>query len=215
MIIKKVLLLLASVFAAQIVFAQQDWGTSVNSGDKFSLGVYAEGGLDVSSFHSSGETVKPGVSPFTGFHVGAGVNIRLFRRDERLAVDDTWLGIQAGFVYTNSGFVSDGVNVSSGYLCVPIDLQVYPTSNLFVEVGPEMCLSLGYSPESVKVDNLTLIMGGHKANDVKIGFGAGYLFPSVPAGVSIKYLIGTSNFAENLKWKGNQLRLSLFYRFGL
>ena len=216
---KRVILLLLSLVVGQSVFAQQ-WGTIVSSsgGAKEKpvyLSVYAEGGLSVSSFHSTDENLDPGFSATAGLNIGAGINMRFLKRDERSSVKDGLFGLQTGLLYTTAGFKSGETTVTGHYLCLPLDIQFYPIPGLYVELGPEAFINIGNKPDKASVGGMILNLTDHKANDLKFGFGAGYVFNAFPAGVSIKYLLGSSDFAENLPWKGNLLQISLFYRFGL
>lgn len=215
---KRLLVLLISLVTAQTMFAQQ-WGTIVTTsgGAKEKpvfLSVYAEGGLSVSSYHATEENYDPGFTALTGFNIGAGVNMRFLKRDERSSVKDGLLGLQTGLLFTTNGFKSGDVTVKGNYLCLPFDIQFYPIPGLYIEAGPEAFINVGNSPDKANIGGMNLNLTDHKANDLKIGIGAGYVLDKFPAGVSIKYLFGTSDFAENLPWRGNLLRISLFYRFG-
>lgn len=211
---KRVILLLSLFLVGPAVYAQQGWGTTKPKENPVFLSAYAETGLSISSYHTTDEGMNPNLSSVAGFNIGAGVNMRFVKRDERSSIEDGLLGIQAGFLYTNSGFKTGDEKVSGGYLCIPVDFQFYPIPGLFIEAGPELCMSFGFTPETVNVQDMSLNISGHKANDLKFAVGAGYIFNVFPAGIHIKYLFGTSDFAENLPWKGNQLRISLFYRLG-
>lgn len=218
---KKLALLVFSLLIAEFVYGQSQWDnysneTSLPKEKSLFLSVYGEGGLSISSYHATGDGVKLNASPLTSFNVGAGINMRFVKRNEHSSIEDGLLGLQAGILYTKAGFKVDGQTVSGGYICIPIDFQVYPISGfsgLFIEAGPEMCINLGFSPDAVTVQDMNLNLSGKKVNDLKISVGAGYVFSRFHAGIHVKYLIGTSNFAENLHWKGNQLRISFFYRF--
>ena len=182
------------------------------------LSIYAEGGWALSSFHSTDAASDPDFSSLSGIHLGAGINLRFMKRDSRSKVKDGLFAIQAGIHYTKAGFSVDDEKVTGDYICLPIFFQYYPINNLYIEAGPEMCMNIGLSPSSAVIQGLNINLDNHKANDFKIGIGAGYIheFDKFgPIGISAKYFFGTSNFAENLPWKGNQLRLTVFYRFSL
>lgn len=182
------------------------------------LSAYAELGWALSSFHSTDANIEPDFSSVSGVNIGGGINLRFMRRDNRSKAKDGLFGLQAGIHYTKAGFSVDDEKVTGNYICIPISFQYYPISHLYIEAGPEMCMNLGLSPSSAVIQGLNIDLDNHKANDFKIGIGAGYLheFDNFgPIGISVKYLFGTSKFAENLPWKGNQFRISVFYRFGL
>ena len=178
----------------------------------------AEGGWVLSSFHSTDTNIDPNFSSISGINLGASINVRFMKRDNRSKVKDGLFAIQAGLHYFKAGFSADDEKVTGDYISVPVSFQYYPINNLYIEVGPEVCMNIGQSPSSAIIQGLNMDLDNHKANDFKIGIGAGYVreFDNIgPVGISAKYLIGTSEFAENLPWKGNQLRISVFYRFGL
>lgn len=182
------------------------------------LSAYAEGGWALSSFHSTDASLDPDFSSISGINLGVGINLRFLKRDLRSKVKNGLFAVQAGIHYTKAGFSAEEEKVTGNFICIPISFQYYPINNLYVEVGSEMCMNLGLSPSSAVIQGLNINLDNHKANDFKIGIGAGYMheFDNFgPIGISAKYLIGTSKFAENLPWKGNQLRISVFYRFGL
>jgi hypothetical protein len=179
---------------------------------------YAEGGWAMSMFHSTEANNDPDFSSISGINLGGGINMRFMKRDNRSKVKDGLFALQAGVHYIKSGFSVDDEKVTGNYICIPITFQYYPINNLYIEAGPEICMNIGLSPSSATIQGLNIDLENHKANDFKIGIGAGYIleFDKIgPIGISAKYLIGTSEFAENLPWKGNQLRISVFYRFGL
>jgi len=205
------LLFLSGIMSLQFVYAQ------VPEKPIF-ISAYAEGGWALSSFHSTDATSDPDFSSISGFNLGTGINLRFMKRDNRSKVKDGLFAIQAGIHYTKAGFSVNDDKVTGNYICIPISFQYYPVNNLYVEAGPEMCMNIGLSPSSAVIQGLNINLDNHKANDFKIGIGAGFIheFENIgPIGISAKYLIGTSEFAENLPWKGNQLRISVFYRFGL
>lgn len=176
---------------------------------------YAEGGLSLSSYHSTDSALDPGLSSLTGFSIGAGINMRFLKRDESTSVDFGLLGVQTGLMYSTSGFKSGDVKIKGNYLCIPLEIQYYPLTWLYVGLGPEVYINLSSSPDNPSMGGMNMNLSDHKSNDVKFGLGAGFIMKSLPIGCSIKYLIGTSKFAENLPWKGNIFRISVFYRFGL
>lgn len=207
-----VLLATAGVFTVQ---AQSGVDLSDNVQKPLHVSIYAEAGLDYTTYHSTEELLKPDFSSVLGPNAGVGVNLRFLRRDKSDPAENGWLALQAGVHYDRSGFKADGIKFSMDNLCIPVDLQVYPIKDLYVSSGVEFCVNLGLSPKTAHVMGLDLNLGEHKANDLKLAFGAGYILPSVPIGISAKYLIGTSKFMDNLPWKGNQVRVSVFYRFGM
>lgn len=220
--LKNVLLL--AVFVFPLCFNHEAFGQTnqaVTNHQKKSVffSLYGEGGWAFSSFHSSNESISPKFSSISSVALGGGINMRFLEStSNNRFVEDGLFALQAGILYTRSGFKADNEKITGDYICVPLSLQYYPISNLYAELGVEMCMNIGLSPSSTQINGLNMDLSNHKANDFKIGIGAGYIhkFNNIgPIGISAKYLIGTSKFAENLPWKGNQLRISVFYRFGL
>ena len=209
-------------FVASLCFFNQKANCETVSDQKkpmfFSL--YGEGGWALSSFHSSNESLNPQFSPVSSVALGMGANMRFCKmaKTHRYAAEDGLFAVQAGLLYTQSGFKSDQEKVTGHYICIPLAFQYYPISDLYVELDAELCMNVSLSPSFATFKGLNIDLDKHKANDFKFGVGAGYMHKFEkfgPIGISVKYLIGTSDFAENLPWKGNQLRLSVFYRFGL
>ena len=179
----------------------------------FSL--YAEAGGAYTTYHSTDKAIDPTFGSVIGPNAGVGVNMRFLRRDPSDPAMNGWLALQAGVHYDRTGFKADGTKFTLDNLCIPVELQFYPIRDLYVCAGPEFCINLGLKPKAASVMGMDIALDGHKANDLRLGFGAGYMLPSIPLGLNVKYLIGTSKFSDNLPWKGNQVRVSLFYRFGL
>lgn len=209
--------LLLYLFVAPLMYGQgegQEWTISVSNTTSSPFSVYAEGGWLLSSFHSSGQSKSLVFSSLSGFQVGAGMHFEFLNRPSS---SDKMLAIQAGLHYMRSGFSVEERKVRGGYLCMPICFQYYPLQKhaFYVEVGPEFCYNLKLSPSTIEIKGVIINLENHHANDIKIGLGAGYVIKAFSAGVSVKYMIGLSNFAENLPWKGNQFRVELFYRFGI
>lgn len=218
---KKCISLLLILLVSLLFCTQRVQGQTVTNDQKKTMffSLYGEGGWSLSSFHSSNESIDPKFSSTSSVALGGGINMRFLESKSHYRfAEDGLLAFQAGILYTKSGFEADDEKITGDYICVPISFQYYPISDLYVELGMEMCMNIGLSPSSAVIQGLNIDLDNHKANDFKIGIGAGYIheFENIgPIGISAKYLIGTSEFAENLPWKGNQLRISVFYRFGL
>lgn len=186
--------------------------------------LYVEGGWNLSSCHSGDKSLSPEFSSVSGFAIGAGANMRFLKSKYlQREAENGLLAFQAGILYAQSGFKTRDEKVTGNYVCIPMSFQCYNPWNwgnneLFIALETEICLNVGLSPSSAVIQGLSIDFSEHKANDFKIGPGVGYMrkFGKIgPVGFSLKYLFGTSEFAENLPWKGNQLRLSVFWRFGL
>lgn len=186
--------------------------------------LYVEGGWNQSSCHSGDKGLSPEFSSVSGIAIGAGANVRFLKSKYlQREAENGLLAFQAGILYAQSGFKTKDEEVKENYVCIPMSFQCYNPWNwgnneLFIALETEICLNVGLSPSSAVIQGLNMDLSGHKANDFKIGPGVGYMHNSGkfgPVGISLKYFFGTSEFAENLPWKSNQLRLSVFWRFGL
>lgn len=222
--LKKFLVILLAVLVSPLCFNHEALGQTsqtVTNHQKKSLffSLYGEGGWAFSSFHSTNKCINPKFSSISSVALGAGVNMRFLEStSNNRFVEDGLFALQAGILYTKSGFEADDEKITGDYICVPLSLQYYPIRDLYVELGMEMCMNIGLSPSSTQINGLNLDLDNHRAHDFKIGIGAGYIhkFKNIgPIGISAKYLIGTSEFAENLPWKSNQLKICVCYRFGL
>lgn len=227
---KRIPLLLALIGFLFILNQKANCETVSDQKKPVFFSLYGEGGWALSSFHSSNENLNPQFSSISNFGLGAGVNMRFCKKanDKRYA-EDGLFAVQAGLLYTQSGFKVDEEKITGNYIGVPIYFQYYPklytpkkhqnsVGSPYVELGAEIWMNVGLSPSNAVFQGFNIDLDKHKANDFKIGIGAGYMHKFEkfgPIGISVKYLIGTSDFAENLPWKGNQLRLTVFYRFGL
>lgn len=182
------------------------------------ISIYSEIGWSLSSYYSSDKILEPGFSSFSGINIGVGTNLRFLQRDKRSKVRDGLLAVKTGLHYIDAGFRINETKVVAGYLSIPIYFQYYPIKDLFVELGSDIFMNVGLSPSSVIIQGLLFDLDKHKAHDFKVGFGIGYThkFDKIgPIGISVKYLIGTSDFAENLPWKNNNFQISLIWLFGV
>ena len=206
--IKKITLVLLILGSNILAWGQQDW-VVVSKKSPLSIGVYAETGWALSSYHASEENFAVNLSPVAGmcFGGGASMNLEVGKRAS------SSLAFQAGLLYTRSGFVVEEQKVVGQYLCLPIALQFYPWDFLYLECRAVPSLNVGLSKDLVTIQNLTLVLDDHRANDFKIGIGAGGYIKSIGMGISLRYNFGLSKFAENLPWKGDQFEMLLFYRF--
>jgi len=213
MITKKLILIISFFVSSWVAYGQQEW--TIMHPDKpdktnsLQLSLYAEAGLGMSFYHSTDENFAPDFSPVAGVVIGGGLILN------KTLLNDDKLSGKIGVLYTRFGFTSESEKVRGNYLCVPISIQYYPISNLYAELVMQPCLNIGLSPTVAYIEGLSINLEGHRANDFKVGFGVGYLFKAIPIGISARYLIGTSDFAENLPWRGNLFQISVFYCFGI
>lgn len=213
----KTLLITLFLASSWMAYGQQDWSITSSSKPKIKtnsihVSLYVEAGAGLSFYHSTDKSAATDFSSAVGIVFGGGANIcfldKVFFNEDKLAG-------QVGLSFASAGFSSDGEKVRGNYLCVPLSIQYYPISNFYAELVFQPCLNIGLSPTVAYIGESFINLEGHKANDCKIGLGVGYVLDAIPLGFSARYLFGTSDFAENLPWRGNLLQICVFYRFDI
>ena len=212
----KTLLITLFLASSWMAYGQQDWSITSSSKSKIKtnsihVSLYVEAGAGLSFYHSTDKSDETDFSSAVGIVLGGGANVCFL---DKVFLDEDKLAGQVGLSFANAGFSSDGEKVRGNYLCVPLSIQYYPVSNFYAELVLQPCLNIGLSPSVAYIGEL-INLEDHKANDCKIGLGVGYVLDAIPLGFSARYLFGTSDFAENLPWRGNQLSVCVFWRFGL
>jgi hypothetical protein len=206
--IKKFTIVLIILACNMLAWGQQDW-VVVSKKSPLSIGVYAETGWTLSSYHASEKTFDVSFSSTMAMCLGGGFCMNL----EIGKGSSSSLSTQVGLLYSRPGFVIEEQKVVGHYLCLPIAFQYYPLEYLYLEFRAVPCLNVGLSPKLLVIRNMELVLDKHRANDFKIGIGAGGYIKSIGMGISLRYNFGLSKFAENLPWKCNQLEMLLYYRF--
>lgn len=210
---KKVILMFLFLASSWIACGQQvgqQWEiTNPAKTNSIQLSLCVEIGLGMSFYHSTEENFAPDFSPVASVVLGGG-----FILNKTLVNGDKLSG-KIGVLYIRSGFTSESEKVRGNYLCVPVSIQYYPITNLYAELVMQPCLNIGLSPTVANIEGLSINLEGHRANDFKMGLGVGYWFKAIPIGISARYLFGTSNFAENLPWRGNLFQVSVYYCFSI
>lgn len=171
------------------------------------------GGFNLSSILDKSSSISSGMGMRPGFNAGIVANIRFLKRNERSSVKTGLLAFQPEVRYATMGGNGDRYSVGTGYLMVPLMIQVYPAKNIYLEVGPEFAMNLSHTPDNVAVGNYQLDLSNMKANDIMLGVGAGYSINGFSVGV--RYNHGFSNMAENLLWKNSIIQINLGYAFSL
>lgn len=211
----KTLLIILFLASSWLSYGQQDWSITSSSKPKsnsINVSLYAEAGMGLSFYHSTDKNAATDFSPAIGIVLVGGANVCFL---DKVFLDKDKLAGQVGLSFASAGFSYDGEKVRVNYLCVPLSIQYYPIANFYAELVFQPCLNIVLSPSVAYIGESFIDLEGHKANDFKIGIGVGYVLNAIPMGFSARYLFGTSNFAENLPWKGNQLQISVFYRFDI
>lgn len=212
---KKLFIILIILLCSWTAYGQgQQWEITdtKSKSNSLQMSLYVNAGLNLSFFYSNDKQINPDFSPMAGVAFGGGVNISfvkgVFRGSDKLSG-------QMGLLYTQSGFLTENERVKGGYLCIPFLVQYYPIQNLYAELILSPCINVGLSPSEIIEPGLIFKLDDHRANDFKIGFGAGYCLEAIPLGIAVNYCFGTSDFAENLPWRSSQLQICLSYRFEL
>lgn len=212
---KKLFLTLIILAGSWVAYGQgQQWEitTTKSKSNSLQFSLYANAGISLSFFHSTESRYNLDFSPIVGVALGGGANISfihgVFHSSDKLSG-------QIGVLYTQAGFSTENEKIKGGYLCIPVSVQYYPLKNLYAELVLNPCINFGLSPSEIIEPGLIVMLDDHRANDFKIGLGAGYCLEAIPLGVSVDFYFGTSKFADNLPWKSNQLLINLFYRFDI
>lgn len=211
----KILLIMLFLASSWLAYGQQDWSITSSSKPKSNsihVSLYAEAGMGLSFYHSTDKNAATDFSSAIGIVLDGGANVCFL---DKVFLDKDKLAGQVGLSFASTGFSTDGEKVRINYLCVPLSIQYYPVANFYAELVFQPCLNIVLSPSVAYIGESFIDLEGHKVNDCKIGLGAGCVLDAIPLGFSARYLIGTSDFAENLPWKGNLLQMSVFYRFDI
>lgn len=195
--------------------AQQDFvfDDMKNNEPKVAARIGFAGGFNLSSISDKSSSISSGMEMRPGFNAGIVANIRFLKRNERSSAKTGLLAFQPEIRYATMGGNGDRNSVGTGYLMVPLMIQVYPAKNIYLEVGPEFAMNLSHTPDNVAVGNYQLGLSNMKANDIMLGVGAGYSVNGFSVG--IRYNHGFSNMAENLLWKNSIIQINLGYAFSL
>ena len=211
----------------------------------FYLGL--KGGLDMTSMTQPDECeLYDGVG--TGFSGGVVAKARFGQATPNAPAGTGLLGVGLELKYkTNvvktigtdeAGKANADLNVS--YFEVPIFLQLHPfyqsdaMNTFYIEAGPDFAGTMGRSPKSLTVDNLTgdySAVTYHlddnastlKGMDVRLMAGIGYDFAikndrgeaSNLIGINARYYLGTSELAKNFNSKMNTFEISVSWMFNI
>lgn len=154
----------------------------------------------------------PRFSNGVGFRVGGLVNLRWGQRTESSMPGTGWFGIQPEIMYSYQAVKTDGGDMKFNYISVPIMLKFYPTTSLSIEVGPEFNYLIASSPSEWAADGVAVSVGDCKGLNMGIGAGAAYEFNGGFC-IGARYSLGLTDMAENLKWKNNNVQVSLGWMF--
>jgi hypothetical protein len=183
---KKISLLVVSVFLSTLLFAQR--------GADFGI----KAGLNVANMSIEPDVRNTDVR--LGLHAGLLAHIHLAPE---------W-ALQPELVYSGQGFEDKVSNVTwkLDYINVPIMIQYMFNNGFRLEAGPQV----GFLA-SAKIDN-TDIKDDLKKIDAGLGFGIGYLSYS-GFGIDARYNLGLSNVNDggSTELKNRVFQVGLFYMF--
>lgn len=202
LLIVSIAMLLAGQISAQTLALRQEKKVSV------SMGVV--GGLDLSTISTSYPiSADFGLRP--GFNAGVAANFRFLKRNARSTAKTGLLAIQPEIRYATLGANSKESDLGLGYVMVPIMFQVYPTKNLYVEVGPELALNISHTPDNIAISSHQLNFKNFKPNDIMLAAGVGFMINGLNIGA--RYNLGFSKMASNLPWKNSLIQVNIGYFF--
>lgn len=178
---------------------------------KTSFGLKA--GLNLSNISNGQDNIHFTPAMKADFHVGAVANLHFGVRDEGSPAGTGWFGLQPELIYSRQGFAVDGEAIGFDYLTLPVMLKLYVMKNLNIEAGPYFSYLFNTSPATTVIDGAQISIDGLKS---KAGAGAGIgLEYETRTGltVGLRYNLGLTDMAENLKWKSNAISLSVGWLF--
>lgn len=117
----------------------------------------------------------------------------------------------------------DGLNLTLGYLEIPVSLQLYPMkksnvmNRFYIEAGADFAKIISKSPSELKVPsiNTTYKTSDFSGGDIRVLAGLGYTIPTTGLDISARYYIGMSKLAGNFPCKQNTLEVSLAWLFDI
>lgn len=209
------LMLLCGIHGSQAQTQFDNIQHKIHKKAEINMAAYVEGGYALSIFSPMKGAGLPELGTRSGCVFEGGLQLRFLQCRSVPYSGHKLLGARIGIAYTLSGFKfkENGTKVSLSDISFPMYIQVYPIRRMFVEAGPEFTINAGIKPDYIYSGNVGIDLTGHKANDIKLGIGVGYHWRLF--GIHARYLFGTSSFAANLPWKGSQLKIGAFVRFGL
>lgn len=206
--------ILALCGVAYSAFAQDSFTFDLGPGPKeqnVDIRVGVVGALNMSTFAVSDPQFDAGIGMKTGLDFGVAANFRFMKRNELSTVETGLLAFQPELKFSSVGAEYDKGAIGLNYLMVPLMFQVYPTDNLYLELGPQLALNLSSTPNNVALNKYQINLENLKANDVMLALGAGYSANGFSAG--IRYCMGNSPIASNLPLKNNVIQVNLGYKF--
>lgn len=197
---------------AQSFFSPQDDNPVLNDGPKAFISMGPSAGLTVSNLSTS-SAAYDNFGFRAGFSAGAFFNVRFLNRNVRSTAETGVLAFQPEIRFTMAGGNSSDSNLVLSYITIPLMLQVYPISNLYIEAGPSIGLNIAHTPDNIVASSTEFNLTNLKANDVALTLGAGYHFGKL--GIGARYYMGFSDLAANMPWKNRWFEIGISYAIRL
>lgn len=227
---KKFLLLVLVVFAANNVFAQKirkgnesvDLMGPIDPSYRISIGPKLGMNMAMMSGLQDGFGLNP--SSGMGFQGGLAANIHLGRRTPKANGGTGLWGVQVEALYSQRTIKTDMEDLKFNCLEVPVLAQYYILPSLCIEAGPTFVTTLSSSPDEIFIRNfeetstsitdLTIKTGEIKAFDVMLSAGVGYKHRSGFT-ASARYNLGMSELAGNFAGKVSTVSISIGWLFNV
>ena len=229
--VKKILMICIGVFTSMVVAAQvtvnrgdysvqsdndNPFGEEKSAGFVMKYGVKA--GVNMSSMSNS-SVLEPGFGMGVGFRVGGFLNMRWGQRTENSLPGTGLWGFQPELLYSNQTVKTDDGDIKMNFISLPLLLKVYPTTNVSIEVGPELSYLLSASPETMTfesnaadVDCSKVHVGDCKGLNVGVTAGVSYDF-EMGLTVGARYTYSFTDMGKNLEWKPSNIQVTVGWMF--
>jgi hypothetical protein len=147
----------------------------------------------------------------------------------------SYFSVQPEILYNNKGAVGKGILDNSvkdialklDYLSVPIMFQYNPTSEFYLEIGPEFSFLMnakmkanGETVDYVGYDDNIKTKDKYNKYDFGLSVGMGYYFSPSNIGIAARLTIGFTDIAQNDLYrsiyniqKNNVLQIGIVYKF--
>jgi len=188
------------------------FGGGVDDYRKMSIRLGITAGADFSKLSSSDPTYNPNFGFAVGANGGILANFRFLKRGNSGSVDAGILAFQPEVRYNMMGAKVGDESLNLSYVTAGLMFQAYPIRDLFIELGGHYGYNIAHSPDELNMDSSTVVnLKDLKANDMFLAAGIGYSRKGF--GIGVRYLLGMSPIAGNLKWKNNCIQVNLSYAF--
>lgn len=220
-IMKKLFSLAFALLLCNALFSQDSWNVTSSSADKsfrIAVGPKIGAGMVMATDPTVAMAIHPdgfAIDFKNGLTVQGGLvaNVHFGRRVAASPGGTGWLGIQVEALYGYRSIGTEQAPLTMHCVEIPVLLQVYPITDLAINLGTTIVRTLKCSPEMLQFDDLVLNtsqLAG--SSDVMLTFGASY---KILEGflVDFRYNLGMSTMAGNFNSKVSSLTASFAYLF--